>query len=508
MEVEEYKKLLEQQSQLVAVMQQQMLMLQDQVKNVTSAEVKSRVSVPWPQPLEVDDGDPYENLTFFKSRWEDYCLATGMNNWSTEKEETKSGLLLSAIGSKAMKKYMDFGLSEIEKKSHNKIFAKMEEAIFQKTNVIFSRYLFNIKNQNEESFDEYLLALKKLAKRCNYKEFEEEILRDRIVVGIKDGEVIKELLKKQDLTLETAINICRASEGAAAQVADLQKSEAVNKISKNKKLKNDTPKKCKFCGGVHVYQKKVCPAWGQRCDECGGRNHFKNVCKKRETVKELHEDSDDSVIIAEVRHNEESGHAEAPLLFHIGEKKQKIYCTLDTGAAVCVMGAEYYKKLTGQKDLLSLTPPVKKLKAFNGSPIINYGNASFIVTRKNKDYKLNFHIVNVNHEPLLSEKACLALGFIQYCDELSTDLDRSKAKQIMKQYEDVFEGYGSLPGEVSLELDESIPARIQPARRVPVALKEKLRTELEQLEADGIIAKETQHTDWVAPTPVRALFIA
>ncbi|XP_063390130.1 uncharacterized protein LOC134675751 [Cydia fagiglandana] len=471
MEAEEYKKLLEQQSQLVAVMQQQMLMLQEQ------------------------------------SRWEDYCLATGMNSWSTEKDETKAGLLLSAIGTKAMKKYMDFGLSEIEKKSHNEILAKMEKVIFQKTNVIHSRYLFNIKNQNEESFDEYLLALKKLAKRCDYKDFEEEILRDRIVVGIKDGEVIKELLKKQDLTLETAINICRASEGAAAQVADLKKSEEVNKINK-KRLDKDTPKKCKFCGGVHVYQKKVCPAWGQRCEECGGRNHFKKVCKKRGTVKELQEDSDDSVIIAEVRHNEESGHVEAPLLFHIGEKKQKIYCALDTGAAVSVMGAEYYKKLTGQKDLLALTPPVKKLKAFNGSPIINHGNASFLVTRKNQDYKLNFHIVNGKHEPLLSEKACVALGFIQYCDEVSTELDRSSAEHIMKQYEDVFEGYGSLPGEVSLELDESVPARIQPARRVPVALKEKLRMELEQLEADGIIVKETQHTDWVAPSPVRALFIA
>ncbi|XP_047988314.1 uncharacterized protein LOC125227948 [Leguminivora glycinivorella] len=491
-------------------MQQQMLMLQEQVKNVTSSEVKSRVSVPWPQPLEVDNGDPYENLVFFKSRWEDYCLATGMSTWPSEKDVTKAGLLLSAIGSKAMKKYMDFGLSEAEKMSENAIFAKIEKTIFLKTNIIYSRYLFNMKNQKaEESFDDYLLALKKLAKRCNYKEFEDEILRDRIVVGIKDGEVIKELLKKQDLTLETAINICRASEDASAQVADLQKAEPVNKITKNNKpFNSDTPKKCRFCGGVHVYQKKLCPAWGQRCEECGGRNHFKKVCKKRGTIKEIQEDSDSSVIIAEVRYNEESGHAEAPLLFHIGDKKHKIYCALDTGAAVSVMGAEYYKSLTGHKDLSALTPPLRSLKAFNGTPIINLGKASFIVTRKNKDYKLNFHIVNVKHEPLLSEKACLALGIIKYCDEVLTELDRSKAEQIMKQYEDVFEGYGSLPGEVSLVLDESIPAHIQPARRVPVALKEKLRTELAQLEADGIIVKETQHTDWVAPSPIRALFIA
>jgi hypothetical protein len=500
MEVAEYKKLLQQQSELVGVMQQQMLILQEQMRNVmTSAEVKSRVSVPWPQPLEVENGEPYENLTFFKSRWEDYCVATGMQKWGPEKKETQAGLLLSAIGSAAMKKYMDFGLTEDEKKNQDRIFQKMEEAIFKKTNIIYSRYLFNMRNQAEESFDDYLLTLKKLIRPCNYGDLEEDILRDRIVVGIKDGEVIKELLRKQDLSLESALNICRASERATAQVADLQKSE-VNKISRNNKHNKsfkEEPKLCKFCGGTHVYQKKACPAWGQRCEECGGRNHFRKVCKKRGTVKEIHEDSDDSVVIAEVRNNKETGHVEAPLLFHVGDKKHNIYCTLDTGAHVCVMGGEFYKKLTGQKDFSELTPSHQKLKCFNGSSITNYGVASFECSRKEKKYKINFHIVNVNHEPLLSEKACVALGFIRYCGAVTSHIDRSQAEQIMKKYEDVFEGYGCLPGEISLEVDESVPARIQPARRVPVALREKLKLELQQLEADGIITKEMQHTDWV-----------
>ena len=35
---------------------------------------------------------------------------------------------------------------------------------------------------------------------------------------------------------------------------------------------------CQRCGGSH--QKGACPAFGQICNKCGGRNHFGKVCKK------------------------------------------------------------------------------------------------------------------------------------------------------------------------------------------------------------------------------------
>ena len=38
-------------------------------------------------------------------------------------------------------------------------------------------------------------------------------------------------------------------------------------------------KYCDFCGWSHKKGKQNCPAFGKTCNKCGGKNHFKNVCK-------------------------------------------------------------------------------------------------------------------------------------------------------------------------------------------------------------------------------------
>ena len=69
--------------------------------------------------------------------------------------------------------------------------------------------------------------------------------------------------------------------------------EKVNKVSARNQRRSDRAKQgrnmehgpepcpCKFCGGKHSFQKDVCPAWGQRCRKCGGRNHFARKCLKQ-----------------------------------------------------------------------------------------------------------------------------------------------------------------------------------------------------------------------------------
>ena len=50
---------------------------------------------------------------------------------------------------------------------------------------------------------------------------------------------------------------------------------------KPRTAKDDRAKKtCNFCGGNHPQQKERCPAWGQKCHKCGGRNHFASKCRK------------------------------------------------------------------------------------------------------------------------------------------------------------------------------------------------------------------------------------
>ncbi|XP_062716630.1 uncharacterized protein K02A2.6-like [Aedes albopictus] len=80
-----------------------------------------------------------------------------------------------------------------------------------------------------------------------------------------------------------------------------------------------------------------------------------------------------------------------------------------------------------------------------------------------------------------------------------SDNDESScAQNIVKRHEEVFHGIGKFAGAVSLEVSADVSPSIQPPRRVPIALREKLKKELKNLERDGLIVKENRHTEWVS----------
>ena len=69
-------------------------------------------------------------------------------------------------------------------------------------------------------------------------------------------------------------------------------------------------------------------------------------------------------------------------------------------------------------------------------------------------------------------------------------------ERLVKDYKDVFRGIGDL-GEYHIEIDKSVTPKKNNARKIPAPLKEEVRTKLNQLESDGIIAKVKQPTDWI-----------
>ena len=76
---------------------------------------------------------------------------------------------------------------------------------------------------------------------------------------------------------------------------------------------------------------------------------------------------------------------------------------------------------------------------------------------------------------------------------------RSKADQgltkefILSEYADVFEGLGKMEGKLHFEVDETVQPSIMPPR--PIAVKGKLKSELQRLEDKGVIKKITEPTD-------------
>ena len=68
----------------------------------------------------------------------------------------------------------------------------------------FERYRFNRRVQEPgETYDQYRTALLKLAEGCDFQTITpKEIVRDRLVFGIKDSKTRERLLRESSLTLE------------------------------------------------------------------------------------------------------------------------------------------------------------------------------------------------------------------------------------------------------------------------------------------------------------------
>ena len=90
-------------------------------------------------------------------------------------------------------------------------------------NVIFERAKFNKRCQEVgESAENFITSVHKLAEHCNYGVLHEEMIRDRIVVGIRDAKLSERLQLNPKLDLATAILQVRQHEEVKKQQAVLR----------------------------------------------------------------------------------------------------------------------------------------------------------------------------------------------------------------------------------------------------------------------------------------------
>ena len=134
------------------------------------------------------------------------------------------------------------------------------------------------------------------------------MIRDRIVVGVRDDTTRDKLLQIRDLTMAKAIDECKASEAAGKRLKAMtnaaEEVQALHGSTKHRRRRMETggrnskndqrqrrrktstaPTKprarCKYCGGKHEPTKEACPAYGKTCRRCSKQNHFESVCMSK-----------------------------------------------------------------------------------------------------------------------------------------------------------------------------------------------------------------------------------
>ncbi len=174
--------------------------------------------LPPPPALEIHDTQAAERWRRFKSAWANYSIATGLNE---KAEAVQVATLLTVVGEEAREVYSTFTWEAVgDDQKIAKALEKFELYCQPKKNIPFERYKFNKRAQDAgESYDQYRTALRKISKDCELGTItSDEILRDRLVFGIRDMKVRERLLRESALTLSKTDEICRAAESTTQQL--------------------------------------------------------------------------------------------------------------------------------------------------------------------------------------------------------------------------------------------------------------------------------------------------
>ena len=102
---------------------------------------------------------------------------------------------------------------EADRKKYCEVIGKFDMFYQVRKNVIFERARFNQRCQEpEESVEQFITSLYDLAENYSYDDLKDQMIRDSIVVGIRDRSLSECLQLDPELTLEKAKTLVRQHE--------------------------------------------------------------------------------------------------------------------------------------------------------------------------------------------------------------------------------------------------------------------------------------------------------
>lgn len=476
--------------------------------------VKQVNSLPLPSGLKLD-GNVRSNIEHFRRMWNNFETASGLQ---TETNVVRVSTMLTAIGEEASMKIYKL-IEKPEDKTTEEILNILIEKLTPEVNIRYERYIYNsMKQTEEESYQDYFLKLKTQSKLCEYKTMEDELLLDKIICSIKDVKLREKLWLKKNIDLSEAINICKSSEETKKQLEFLEdKQNEINKVEfKNKKFRHTkNQKKCAYCGGEWHNKIEECPARTSICYQCDKKGHFATVCRqRRNNIKYVHhnvpnnDDVDQKIL--QVNHFKDQGVFINLNVILPNSKVKTTSFQLDTGATCSIIGEKTLCNILEVENIqLCLSNAV--LRAVNGTTLGVKGKYTMKIRKGKHIFHLEFIVVDYDHKPLLSYKACDTLNLITYCREVlkiceikniqEKQLEKNiphSTKKMVEKYKDVFEGIGEIAGEVDIDFSTEVTPVKQSPRRVPIALKDDLKMEIENMLKNNIIVEEPGYTDWTS----------
>ena len=433
---------------------------------------------------------------------------------------------------------------------------KIERHLRLQHNVAIDRVKFEERQQEEgESFDSFLIAIKELAADAELcPSCLDERVTTRIMSGTHDKETRRKLLALRPFpTLVHAIDICRSEEASRANneiLQDINQGHHIFQISRQGQRSPSRGQSCDGCGHTG-HPRKTCPAANQTCYSCGIKGHLASVCRKRQPPQQPSEAQR-----SRSRHRYSSNQASVPQVVVVGSLNSKhqapkiavqlnrtsgsfigiVDATPDSGAEITVMSEETARRLGVRREDLS-PPPSIEISAANGQAMNCIGTFKVNISLQGRATEDTVHVFREARGMLLAWYTAKKLDILpaHYPQPAKTPLSATQQvmatsvssahsasssrstndvqqqkklrQELIRDYSDVFtsDNEDSLqpmvgPPMVIHVAEDATPFAVRTARQVPFAWRDEVKTQLDQMVLQGIIAPlGAEPADWCHP---------
>lgn len=520
--------------------------------NKTEVKAENMTSISVAPPSQFNFAQP-ANWPHWKKRFERYMSVSGFVN---KPDNEKTNMLIYLMGGEAEEILLQLNLTEQEQK-YETVLSRFDNYFIPRRNVIFERFKFNTRIQQPgESVDCFITALHSLAEHCNYGELKDELIRDRIVVGIQDMKVSERLQLQKDLTLNDAILTVRQAELQSSQNKILRsecKGYEVAAVKQNNKeqskhwvkskpidgksvqdryeKRGNQQNKCYYCGSVKCRDKSRCPARNSSCRSCSKKGHWSIACRNKKVVHtvdyenhgenvDLGRDLDSTETRMQVR-KEAQQVSEIDQEYYMGsiyfnnkkqwlidilvENRHSIPFLVDSGADVsCVSYSSVPKEFRNK---------ILKCSEFLGGPdnsrLKVIGKVELNLYYKGICYRDFVYVIENLKLPILGRPGITKLEVLNFHKnvcvmESVSDISQISSKfnrdVVEKTYKGIFNEIGEFKKELTIHMKPDAEPFVQSVPRVvPLPLLPKLKAELNRLLKLGIIEPVNTPTPWVSP---------
>lgn len=417
------------------------------------------------------------------------------------------------------------------KKTFTELLSILETRYAKSTSVALDRAEFRKCTQkSDETIEEYIIRLKKLAKKCSFKDYDDQV-KEKLIDGVCSSLIKFELLKNGNQNLEELIVLARTVESALLHSKFKEPAEEQTSMFQVKKTtqgrdkfspksKNESTRttpggkstQC-FCCGKNNHLKSECTLKNKFCSECGARGHIFRMCVKNRRVNVLEcnpqEETDENANIEQSIKNlfpEDDDYYNVysnsttnkipPCLVKGSVNGLILQFELDTGSEATTILFKDVQMLNLTEKIQPTNIHFKNYDQTVTKPIGIINNMEMVLNNSKKN--VNLFVVENNKPRLLGRDVLDMFGMWPLQLNCSETID--PVKLIKERFSEVFSpGWGNVKGEcINLKLKENAQPKRLPVRQVPFALKDKINLEIKRLLENGRI-EPVKYSEWGTP---------